>query len=135
MSKKVLIIDGQIFQTPAWHRGMGKYSMELIASLQKIKKEEGWDEISLILSSAIKDEEGAVPEIKSKLAGVKINYLELLPKKYGDRVVVAHNRKVVDSYIENYKDAEVNFLILSLMQSEIYPVFPSEINVSKLLLF
>ena len=34
--KRILIVDGQVFQTPAWHRGMGKYSFELLRALEKL---------------------------------------------------------------------------------------------------
>lgn len=133
-----LIIDGQLFQTPAWHRGMGKYSMELLRALLKYNESHHvWDSVELIISSRIPIEAGATQAIKKFLPDVKVKKLHLLPAEINNVVPTNKNRTVVEEYVNTVsrpKDA-VDFLILSVLQGGIAPAFPSQANVHKILLF
>lgn len=134
-----LIIDGQVFQTPAWHRGMGKYSFELILALvNRNLQTNKWQGIKLILSRQLNIDAGALKMLKT-LPNVEIVYLDLKPNEFDNRPVAQSNRKVASSYLDivaqNDGLTEIDYLILSLMQSEIAPAFPGGINVNKMLLF
>ncbi|AKM80571.1 MAG: group 1 glycosyl transferase [Candidatus Saccharibacteria bacterium GW2011_GWC2_44_17] len=124
--QKRLIIDAQVFQTPAWHRGMGKYSLELIRSMvRENSAEEHWDFIDIILSSSLSIDEGLESEL-NLLDKVSIQKLDLVSNDIlNPDSSVQTNRKIVDSYISTLPDGDKHFLILSLMQGEISPVFPT----------
>lgn len=136
MSRK-LFIDAQIFQTPAWHRGMGKYSLELLAAIQPLLVDDGWAELSIILSSKLPTSPSMINLVNQRLQNPRIIYLDLLPNEADKKQIQLHNRKVIDKYINSFIDDEDNiyFLILALMQSEIYPTFPLNPEVNKLIIF
>jgi len=136
-----LIIDGQVFHTPAWHRGMGKYSLELITVLQQLNSsKEHWDKIEILLSSKIALEDDVVRTIKMKADDLVFIYLPLKADEITNaQGVIRRNRKVVDAYIagllnEN-PESSVDFLILSPMQGGICSVFPSDSRVKKAAVF
>jgi glycosyltransferase involved in cell wall biosynthesis len=136
MSRR-LIIDAQLFQTPAWHRGMGKYSLELIASLLAAGNKKGWDSIEILLSSNASQNAEMIETIQKKLHGARVTNLDLLPNEIGNASLPELNRKKIDDYVSQtyQEDVATDFLILSLMQGEIASVFPSDPRVRKLLLF
>lgn len=135
MSQK-LIIDAQIFQTPAWHRGMGKYSIELLHTIFELSPE-NWASTEIILSKNIKTEDGLLDDLHNKLPGTKVVMLDLMPNDFANQKIVEHNRKTIDSYISKQTQpvTEIDYLILSLMQREIFPAFPSADGINKFLLF
>lgn len=60
-----LIIDGQLFQTPAWDRGMGKYSLQLLKSLiANNMKSKTWSDVEILFSSKIKTKNTVFSSIK-----------------------------------------------------------------------
>jgi len=130
-----LIVDAQLFQTAAWHRGMGKYSVELLSALDKVQGNT-WDSVKIILSKNIPIEDEVVPTIKKKIPHASVAMLDMLPDEIGNRKIPEHNRRIIDEYVAAQGDAsEVDFLILSIMQGVIYPTFPSSGLVHKSLLF
>lgn len=133
MARK-LIVDGQIFQTPAWSRGMGKYSMELVAQLSRTAGKGQWGSIELILSRHLPTPDGLHAALQGK--AVEITKLDLRPNEPDTTPVVEHNRQVIDTHVSaTGSAADTDYLILSLLQGEIYPVFPALPAVKKLLLF
>lgn len=132
--KHRLIIDGQIFQTPAWDRGMGKYSLELIAQLDQSGRKQ-WDSIELLLSTQLPTPSEVIAELNRRTSSLLIANLNLLANTGVSADVARHNRQAVDDYIGKSKTQTVDYLILSLMQNEIYPTFPSARGVKKALLF
>lgn len=135
--KRKLIVDGQLFQTPAWHRGMGKYSLELLIALMAVGADRGWDAVEVVLSKHATADSEIIESLKRKLPAANIIMLDLMPNEIGNAKVAPRNRKVIDAHVNKELEAKfkVDFLILSLMQGEIYPTFPSSNSVSKLLLF
>lgn len=133
---RALVIDGQIFQTPAWHRGMGKYSLELLAALGNAKHEQ-WESIHVLLSKKITENSEIKTLLKEKLPDAHIEWLPLLPNNFRNPKIVEKNRKLVDTYLETKfsKNITIDFLVLSMMQKEIFPAFPSLPNANKYLLF
>lgn len=142
--RRILVADAQIFQTPAWDRGMGKFSLELLAALEQLNKQKGyWDSIKIILSKQtpesgdyIPPEKQVLAEVRAKVPLAKVVRLNLAPNEVGNPNIPKDNREIVDAYIKslgNIDEVEVDFLILSLLQHETYPVFPSLPNVHKAL--
>jgi len=130
-----LMFDAQVFQTPAWYRGMGKYSFELIRAMasRNIETNE-WDTIDVIISSVAEIDTELRKEIVG-LPGAKLHELNLDPNDIlNPEVTAKHNRGVIDDFIAD-KGNDNSFIILSLMQGEISPVFPSSEDVHKSVLF
>jgi glycosyltransferase involved in cell wall biosynthesis len=132
-----LIIDGQIFQTPAWHRGMGKYSLELVKVLSQLEGTASWSSIDILLSEHLKSEKSMLSELRSRAPNANIIMLDLSPNDFRNKKVAAHNQKTVDRYLGTLSQPliEVDYLILAIMQREIFPAFPSIDSVNKLILF
>jgi hypothetical protein len=135
MSRR-LIIDCQIFQTPAWHRGMGKYSLELLKALAKSKELRGWSHIDVVLSKNLKTNKDAMRELGG-IKEISIVELDIDANNIRDPKIAANNRETIDAYVEILKEKpqEIDFLIMSLMQGEIFPVYPTANAVCKFLLF
>ena len=123
---KRLIIDAQVFQTPAWHRGMGKYSLELIRSIvRENTTEERWSSIDVIISGNLDVDQGLEAELKS-LDKISIQRLDLVANDIlNPKSSSSTNRQALDAYVDTLPDGDKHFLILSLMQGEISPVFPT----------
>lgn len=130
-----LIFDAQVLQTPAWYRGMGKYSLELIRSMaaQNIISQR-WDTIDIIISSDMDIDSSLLTELTA-LPAAKLHRLDLLPNDIINPAVTStHNRGVIDAFMVGKGD-DTSFIILSLMQGEISPTFPSTNKVHKSVLF
>lgn len=134
---KKLIVDAQVFQTAAWHRGMGKYSLELLKAIRKEIEGDETFSLELILSTQIESDAEMERTLKKELGHVKIVRLDLLPDEIGNSKIPVQNRQAIDGYINqlNIGSEKIHFLILSAMQGVIYPTFPSVEGVQKLLLF
>jgi len=131
-----LVFDGQIFQTPAWHRGMGKYSLELIRSIAiENQTRPVWRSMRVVLSRHLVSEPKMIAAL-NELPGVVVDVLDLLPGRQANyRATTVHNRQVVDDFLAAKKITSCSYLILSLLQAEICAVFPSSGMVKKSLLF
>lgn len=130
MSKK-LLVDSQILQTPALHRGMGKYSLNLLTA---VKNSKYWDEIELLFSDNLPFSVELKELLKNELKDFKYSRIALLPNKIGDRTIAEKNRVTIDGYLP-HDNLPTDYLVLSLMQGEIHPVFPTSNSVNKLVIF
>jgi len=140
--KRVLMIDAQVFHTVAWHRGMGKYSTELIAAMAKLNYEKKrWDSVEIILSSRLPLEDEVIKILNQKIDSPKFVYLDLARDEITNAsAIMGHNRKIIDQHIdrlivENSADVELEFLVLSPMQGGICSVFPTNPAVHKAAVF
>lgn len=135
--QRPLVVDAQVFQTVAWDRGMGKYSLHFLRAL--IPKGDAEKDVTLIFSRklVLKDEVANI--LRDILPCVKFVFLDLdtptgIP---GESLIPVQttNIGVLDAFIEQTYDTpkEVDFLIASLFIGEACPVFPS--NVRAFLIF
>lgn len=137
MSKEVLVIDCQVFQTAAWHRGMGKYSLNLLSALFKNPHKNQFSYIKLIFNKNLNLEKQPQATLEKICKGAEFVWLDLAvveKKKIKDFQAV--NKQIIQTYLENtFSDGEtINFLLLCLFLGETTCiVFPE--NVRKLLLF
>lgn len=126
--KRVLLIDCQVLQTTALHRGMGKYTLAVLAEYRKLKLP--YDEVRILLSESkgtVKDEEA----IRSGLEGFEIVRLPLgktnpaRPDNY--REVARRNRQEIDRYVNQaFENVKIDFLITSLFHEDGCSVFPTD---------
>jgi glycosyltransferase involved in cell wall biosynthesis len=114
---------------------MGKYSVELIASLSKIAPDEGgWEHIELILSDLLPKDPEVEDVLSQRAPNVHFTYLNLKPNSIDNYAKIAkYNRAVLNSYLS--KSKYYDFMVLSMMQGEICPVYPYATGVRKHLLF
>jgi glycosyltransferase involved in cell wall biosynthesis len=130
-----LIVDAQLFQTPAWDRGMGKYSLELLSALlranQKVRR---WSSIEILMSSNMPQDTSLLETIERRLKGESVTFLDFQPNAIFNESVAGHNRTVIDSHVTLSKTEHIDYLVLSLMQGEIWPAFPSDSRINKFLL-
>src|SRR5688572_33510080 len=100
----VIIFDCQLLQTKAWHRGMGKYTAQMMAAFLGNKRYVGgYEKIVLLFNSnlAYADELRAFVESKKTAEAV---FLELDVPKEGDQHSITlgqiANQVKLDEYIE-----------------------------------
>ncbi len=128
MSRR-LVADGQVFQTPAWHRGMGKYSLELLAALTACDDHD----VEIVLSSQLPEDPSVATLLRERVPGARVSRLDLHRDRPGDPRVAEHNRRVLDEHLGGDPDP-IDFLILSAMQGAIRPVFPTLGSATRLVL-
>lgn len=118
---KHLVIDVQLLQTPALRRGMGQYIISLINALNSKDTE-----ITLLFSSLINT--SFSDEAKKRLREYKqieLPLFSLNQTKHFEKAS-AHNKRIIDSWFDSEEYHNHTFLISSVFQSEIYPVFPTK---------
>lgn len=128
-----LIVDGQVFQSIARHRGMGRYSEYLLTA---IIEERSYGTIDIILANRSHSPEVEPGELKKLFNNVTFVYLDLL--NASDKSVQdaeAYNKEVINRYVGQIATGSeaIDFLILSPFQEPIVSVFPDD--VSKHLIF
>jgi glycosyltransferase involved in cell wall biosynthesis len=132
-NSKRLVIDGQVFQTAAWHRGMGKYSLSLLEGLIKNSLSKKYGKIELLLNSNIQAEPGSIETLKEMFGHVDIIDVKLEVPSSGKEIkdIRMNNKQTLLGAlgVEPY-----DFLILSLFIDEACIVFPEDAQ-NKMLLF
>ncbi len=118
-SNKSIIFDVQILQTPAADRGMGQYIMALLESLHNSP---GAESLILLLSSRLKPNE----KLKTKFPKFRIASLPLNGLNNDKNTLSAQkaNREILDHWIAHESLEGASFIMGSVFQVEIYPVFP-----------
>lgn len=130
--KRILVIDGQVFQTEARHRGMGRYSVCLIVALQ----ERGdYDEVEILLTKSLHFSQKSEQELKELFPNATLRYLSLkTTNKTSIEEAFRHNKITLNRYLSSRPfGTRVEYLVPSPFQEPVVSVFPD--NVKKLLLF
>lgn len=130
--KKNLIIDCQVFQTFARHRGMGRYSEYLLNS---IVKQSVYEKVIVVLSKNNKG--GLSYEDETALFGeLEVAHLDLVDSSHNELAMAeAYNLQTLNAYIKDkkYKKDETDYLLLAPFQEPLVSMFPE--NVNKFLIF
>ncbi len=125
-----IYIDCQLFQTDAWHRGMGKYSLQLLASIVPNIVKSGVG-ITLVFSKYDMPSKNVLSTLKDIVPNAKLIFLDLEASEYEDdrdlTEKMEHNKYVLDRYItkQHEPSEEIYFLILALFVDSICSVFPT----------
>ncbi|MGB4768381.1 MAG: glycosyltransferase [Candidatus Saccharimonas sp.] len=123
--KKHLLIDGQIFQSIARHRGMGRYSEYLLNAIIEQNK---YRTTTVILSS------NSTPSKSEDMAifkNVETKYLNLVDSSTMQlNEAEIHNKEVIDNYIDSLgiKRVDIDFLLLAPFQEPLVSIFPASVN-------
>lgn len=129
--KRNLIIDGQILQTSAWHRGMGKYTLQVIHELSESAPDDL--QISLIFNSAM-DSDPQRFEVVKYLCPNATQYHTDLPLPKDDQPVSASYRRALTDYIATeFSGLDNYYLLTSLFTFSFFADYPA--NCHKALLF
>lgn len=130
VSKKgrLLVVDGQIFQSIARHRGMGRYSEYL---LNAIISKQSYETVIIILSknSHITDDDSS--ELDKLFSGTDIVYLDLQSAtSHQVEDAEEHNTHLLNEYVSslNVSSDLLDFLILGPFQEPVVSVFPDDCN-------
>lgn len=141
LDKRILVVDCQVFQTPSWHRGMGKYSMALLEALL-ISKEYANLGIHLLFNSNLPDNEDVINKLAALQGQIQIMHTALATPRnprteYSVRPTMNENKRLLNSFIEqSFSGSHVDFMILALYLDEVCPVFPDGENISdKLIIY
>lgn len=132
MQQKLLVVDGQVFQTDARDRGMGRYSARLIRS---IIDEKHYDRIQLILNKNTYSDRFH-KDLLRLFPGIDIVKLDLTnTAKTRIETAVSQNKKEINKYISHLsgKKSDIDFLIPSPFQEPVVSVFPDA--VKKIIVF
>ena len=132
----VVIFDGQVFQSTAWDRGMGKYSLNLLAALHKDRTFKG-AEVHIMFAKGKELKREAEDTIKLLCPGSVFDFIDLkLPKVVpGEdvRPIERANKKILEKYVSSLGGNMPVFVILSLLIDQYVAAFPD--NAKKVLLF
>lgn len=119
-------MDGQALQSFAWHRGIGKYSLELLQAVLAARPP-GRLEVHLLLSTKLPDE-GRSEHLRTLLPEARLVFLDLQPGEVGTGPAADHNRRTIDAWLAaQLPDAtDPAFLSLCLMVDNVVSAFPTD---------
>ena len=129
---KTLIIDGQIWQTSAWYRGMGGYTRSLLHTF--VTNHGKNTRFIVVLNSAIPTDDARIDEIKAELPGAEVHRLPLPvdPKPDDARKAIALLDEFIGATLQ-LDPGDVHYLILAPFLFHYCAVFPTE--AKKLIIF
>lgn len=129
--KKNLIIDCQLLQTGAWHRGMGKYTLQLLGELSEHAVKEY--DLHLVFNASIATDSSRYDVIRYFCPNAKFHTVALpVPSNNGSNEETY--KEILGSFIDSeLGNAENLFLITALFMFDYFAEFPA--GVKKLLLF
>jgi glycosyltransferase involved in cell wall biosynthesis len=122
MSKKILYIDCQFFQTPAWDRGMGKYTMTLLKHVYS--RLDAGTGVTLIFTKNLPKSKRMLSEVKKNLPDASILNLNL-ETTHGSSYQAAakHNKAILEKSID-HKNSRATFFIPCLFQEPTASIYP-----------
>jgi glycosyltransferase involved in cell wall biosynthesis len=129
--KKHLIIDGQILQTDAWHRGMGKYTLQVIHELSEASNDDL--QISLIFNSTLDCDPERFAVMKYLCPKAEQYHVKLPLSKEQEATPKTYVRRLTDYIDEQFSGLDNYYMITSLFTFAFYAEFPT--NCHKALLF
>lgn len=133
MSKNILVIDGQVFQTDARDRGMGRYSECLIKSLIE---QHYYTEVQIVINKNLHINNIRSDDIRKMFKDADVIYLDLFDaSKSRIESAATHNKEEINNYISSISSrySSVDYLIPSSFQEPVVSVFPE--GVKKILIF
>lgn len=133
MHSNILLIDGQVFQTEARDRGMGRYSASLVKSLLA---QNHYKTVKLVINMNLRADLMEDKGLRKMLRGIDIVKLSLKDTtKTKIEAATVHNKLEINHYINSIssENCDIDYLILSPFQEPVVSVFPD--GVRKTLIF
>lgn len=129
MAKRILLIDGQLFQTAAWDRGMGQYMLHLLEQANALR---GNLKISIVLNSSMPIDPRRIEYLAQTCAGMEVLEWNLPLPPNGLVQNRDENRyiRAMDGYIKPFLDKgfEVSYLIAAPFMFDFFALFPSGVH-------
>lgn len=121
MKKRTLIIDGQLLQTRAWSRGMGRYLLALMGGMQELGEV---TRLVLVFNDGPGLDEDKRKVIQSIVPDAEVYELPLLRgiSPYNEK----SNTKILDNFVQNNDLKGALFLQTSLFSFDFTPAYPSD---------
>lgn len=126
--KQVIVFDGQVFQTGAWDRGMGKYSRSLIGAI--IEEASDDTEFYIVFTTQLQLSEVAKVELEKFTPRIQTVYLDLKIPRSADvtdyLIDRAANTALLDEFIAMISDnpMDVKYVILALFIDSLCVTYP-----------
>jgi len=128
MTRQILLIDGQVFQTDARDRGMGRYSARLITS---ILNQGNYTDIRVLLTQNSHTNYLSKDAAAVMFPGAKLVHLDFIDtEKTKLEKATEHNKRVLEHYISSQRidPANIDFLIPSPFQEPVASVYPDAVK-------
>lgn len=121
---KTLILDGQIFQTDAWHRGMGKYMLQVMKKVSESKPDY---DLVILFNDNIQTDDIRFETLKYLSPNFKQLHAQLPVVRKGNKPNEAAYIKQLDLFLEKNFEAnqEISFMLTTLFLFDIYSEFPT----------
>jgi glycosyltransferase involved in cell wall biosynthesis len=126
---RIAFIDGQVFQSAAWDRGMGKYSLCLLSALRSEKKYD-YNETYIIFTDRLELKKEARQAVINAMPDAKLVFLNLgIPNIHDHDSIeslMRRNTSILNGFIKRtITDVTLaDFVILSLFIDQVCSVFP-----------
>lgn len=138
--ERVIIIDCQLLQTKAWHRGMGKYTARVLEAWTQDKGLARRTPRILLLFNEALPFSNELADFTKSLPGSELVFLRLGVPNYDDTHTVSleqqRNVAILDEYLaQNHPGSHVSFLITSLFLDEACPVFPTRAHQKSIIYY
>lgn len=136
MAHRVLVIDGQMFQTGAWHRGMGQYMLHMLEEISSFDTKP--KEMAVIFNTNLPIDDSRLKELSRicpKLTQIQWNLPLPRPGKVKPRDEQQYKTELEKCIRESVTDHldSVDYLITSPFTFNFYALFPE--FCTKLLMF
>ncbi len=124
---KALLIDGQIFQTDAWYRGMGKYMLQVMKKISEINPDY---ELAVLFNDNIQTDKIRFDTLKYLCPNFKHIHTNLPTiqkgkKREQKRYIAELDAAIKSNYSEIY---DISFMITTLFLFDIYSEFPTNVS-------
>lgn len=129
MRKKIpLVIDGQVFQTVAWDRGMGKYSLQFIKAFLENTKSH-YSSVTFIFTKNLELRATIKKILEEHCGTVEFIFLDLaVPRNIPKEQIASlqdNNIHTLDQFVDAQFKCKVDFIVLALFIEQICAVFPT----------
>jgi glycosyltransferase involved in cell wall biosynthesis len=127
-----IIFDCQIFQTAAWHRGMGKYTLSLLGELFTSGELRQYRKLILFNSNLILTSERR-KVVEAALPGAEIVFVNLPIEQPKEHPVIQRKetkRLLTDFIYQNLAGFQVEFVLCSLFTFDYVAAFPDNAHNS-----
>lgn len=121
MKHKNIIVDGQVMQTSAWSRGMGRYVASLIMGIYENKNP---PKVTIVLNKNLDTSENCMDVLKKVAPRAEIAWLDF-PRGLSDEVEM-ECVQVLDRYVQDSGLEGALFINGSLFSFDYQPAFPSK---------
>ncbi len=136
---KTIVIDSQLFQTAAWHRGMGRYSLSLLRQLFADRLLD-YEHVILLFNRNLKFDDARLEEIRAVFVAYKPEVVMVtLPDSHDGRRPDAQHRdakRAINYWAESqFQKQPFDYLILSHFTFDYFAVFPDRARVKALIFY